>query len=169
MDTMFATTFLARASSVPAARRRRASPWRFAYWAYCALVLVFLLAPIAAIVPLSFSSGSFLAYPLPGWSLRWYHEVLGGGRWLRVATIGVLAFLYVPLLFILLYAFDSDKTQSWPIQGLTLDWFGAAFDNQDSFPLSLIQTRMSIPRTSQMPATAGDQLLGLAGNGTNEA
>jgi len=55
----------------------------------------------------------------------------GGGRWLRIATIGVLAFLYVPLLFILLYAFDSDKTQAWPIQGLTLDWFGAAFDNQD--------------------------------------
>ena len=53
------------------------------YWLLCAAVLAFLLVPIAAIVPLSFSSGSFLAYPLPGWSLRWYHEVLGGGRWLR--------------------------------------------------------------------------------------
>jgi putative spermidine/putrescine transport system permease protein len=50
-------------------------------------VLVFLLLPIAAIVPLSFSSGSFLTYPLPGWSLRWYEEVLGGGKWLgRWAT-----------------------------------------------------------------------------------
>jgi len=46
-------------------------------------VLLFLLVPIAAIIPLSFSSGSFLAYPLPGLSLRWYEEVLGGGRWLR--------------------------------------------------------------------------------------
>jgi putative spermidine/putrescine transport system permease protein len=53
-------------------------------------VLVFLLAPIAAIVPLSFSSGSFLAYPLPGWSLRWYLEVLGGGRWLRALGVSLV-------------------------------------------------------------------------------
>lgn len=51
--------------------------------AWCALVLAFLLLPIAAVVPLSFSSGSFLTYPLPGWSLRWYAEVLGGERWLQ--------------------------------------------------------------------------------------
>ena len=59
--------------------------WLFRAW--CAAVLVFLLLPIAAIVPLSFSSGSFLSYPLPGWSLRWYAEVFGmgndGGKWLR--------------------------------------------------------------------------------------
>lgn len=50
---------------------------------YAAAVLAFLLVPIAAIVPLSFSSGSFLSYPLPGWSLRWYEEVLTGDKWLR--------------------------------------------------------------------------------------
>jgi putative spermidine/putrescine transport system permease protein len=90
MDTVSAATFLAGASSVSAVRPRRASRWRIAYWAYCALVLVFLLAPIAAVVPLSFSSGSFLAYPLPGWSLRWYREVLGGGRWLRALGVSLL-------------------------------------------------------------------------------
>jgi putative spermidine/putrescine transport system permease protein len=58
------------------------SPWRLLYWLFCGCVLVFLLAPLAAIIPLSFSSGSFLTYPLPGWSLRWYHEVLDGGKWL---------------------------------------------------------------------------------------
>ena len=57
-------------------------PWKLLYWFLCACVLVFLLAPIAAIIPLSFSSGSFLTYPLPGLSLRWYEEVLGGGKWL---------------------------------------------------------------------------------------
>lgn len=56
---------------------------RWLFRAYCAAVLAFLLVPIAAIVPLSFSSGSFLAYPVPGWSLRWYEEVLGGGRWMK--------------------------------------------------------------------------------------
>jgi len=56
---------------------------KWVYRLYCAAVLAFLLVPIAAIVPLSFSSGSFLAYPLPGFSLRWYAEVLGGGRWMK--------------------------------------------------------------------------------------
>src|SRR5438477_12578988 len=37
-------------------------------------VLVFLVAPILTIVPLSFSSGSFFYYPLPGFSLRWYED-----------------------------------------------------------------------------------------------
>lgn len=55
---------------------------RWLHRGFCALVLAFLLVPIAAIVPLSFSSGSFLTYPLPGLSLRWYAEVLGGGKWL---------------------------------------------------------------------------------------
>jgi putative spermidine/putrescine transport system permease protein len=56
--------------------------WRGVYLGFCVAVLAFLLVPIAAIVPLSFSSGSFLTYPLPGLSLRWYAEVLGGGKWL---------------------------------------------------------------------------------------
>ena len=55
---------------------------RWIFRAWCAGVLAFLLVPIAAVVPLSFSSGSFLSYPLPGLSLRWYGEVLGGGKWL---------------------------------------------------------------------------------------
>jgi len=90
MDTVTATNPLAHAASVAAAPRPRPSPWRFAYWAYCGLVLVFLLAPIAAIVPLSFSSGSLLAYPVPGWSLRWYQEVLGGGRWLHALGVSLI-------------------------------------------------------------------------------
>ncbi len=64
----------------------------------------------------------------------------GNAPWLRLATIGALAFLYVPLLFIVAYAFDSDKTQSWPIQGFTLDWFTAALGNAslfDAFGLSI--------------------------------
>jgi putative spermidine/putrescine transport system permease protein len=56
---------------------------RLLFRLYCAAVLVFLLAPIAAIVPLSFSSGSFLTYPLPGLSLRWYQEVLTHGPWMK--------------------------------------------------------------------------------------
>ena len=42
---------------------------------FCALVLLFLVAPILAIMPLSFSSGSLLTFPLPGLSLRWYESL----------------------------------------------------------------------------------------------
>lgn len=53
--------------------------------ALCIAVLAFLLLPIAVIVPLSFSSSSFLVYPVPGWSLQWYHELFASAEWLRAA------------------------------------------------------------------------------------
>lgn len=49
---------------------------------FAGLTCVFLVAPIFAIAPLSFSSGSFLHYPLPGLSLRWYREFFGSDFWL---------------------------------------------------------------------------------------
>lgn len=55
---------------------------RAALWAWAGLVLAFLLAPMLAIVPLSFSAGSFLHYPLPGLSLRWYAEFFTSPFWL---------------------------------------------------------------------------------------
>jgi putative spermidine/putrescine transport system permease protein len=51
-------------------------------WTGAVIVLFFLLVPIIAIVPLSFSSGNFLVYPLPGFSLRWYEELLTSDKWL---------------------------------------------------------------------------------------
>lgn len=47
------------------------------------LVLVFLAAPVAAIIPLSFNSSSFLTYPLAGLSLRWYRELFGSMGWME--------------------------------------------------------------------------------------
>ncbi|HEY0837067.1 MAG TPA: ABC transporter permease [Azospirillum sp.] len=46
------------------------------------LVLVFLMAPILAIVPLSFSSSTYLTYPLPGLSLRWYADLFTSDKWM---------------------------------------------------------------------------------------
>jgi len=46
-------------------------------------------------------------------------------RWaLRVWVALVLAFLYVPIAIICLYAFNKSIVQSWPIPGLTTKWFG---------------------------------------------
>jgi putative spermidine/putrescine transport system permease protein len=54
-----------------------------AWKALCVVVIAFLLAPVAVIVPLSFSSSSFLTYPVPGWSLQWYDDVFGSAEWAR--------------------------------------------------------------------------------------
>jgi putative spermidine/putrescine transport system permease protein len=69
--------------------RARSYESRFAYLTrtialrgYCGLILVFLVVPILAVVPLSFSSGTMLVYPLPGFSWRWYELVLHSDRWL---------------------------------------------------------------------------------------
>ncbi|TXH77301.1 MAG: ABC transporter permease [Thiothrix sp.] len=57
--------------------------WYWAFRIFCGLVLVFLMLPVLVIIPLSFSSGSFLTYPLPGWSLQWYEVIFTeGGPWL---------------------------------------------------------------------------------------
>ena len=55
----------------------------------------------------------------------------GSSKWLlRVGTAVTLLFLYVPLLVIALYAFNSTRVQKWPPAGLTFDWFSKALDNQ---------------------------------------
>lgn len=65
------------------------TPWErigsFAVRALCIAVLSFLLLPILVIVPLSFSSSSFLVYPMPEWSLRWYRELFDSAEWMRAA------------------------------------------------------------------------------------
>jgi len=42
---------------------------------FAALVLIYVVLPTFVIVPLSFSSESFLSFPPPGWSLRWYEQL----------------------------------------------------------------------------------------------
>ncbi|HEV7275894.1 MAG TPA: ABC transporter permease [Devosiaceae bacterium] len=46
------------------------------------VLLGFLLLPLLLIVPMSLTSGTSLAFPPPGLSLRWYQELLDDGRWL---------------------------------------------------------------------------------------
>ncbi|MGZ4290760.1 MAG: ABC transporter permease [Gaiellaceae bacterium] len=43
----------------------------------------------------------------------------------------VLAFLYLPIAVICLYAFNKSNVQSWPLPGLTTKWFSPAIHNGD--------------------------------------
>ncbi|WP_270937883.1 ABC transporter permease [Falsiroseomonas oryzae] len=81
---------------------------RLALWAFGLLVLLFLVLPIAVVVPLSFSAGSFLHYPLPGLSLRWYAAFFASDFWLPAlrnsllvgtASAAVATLLGVPAAF----------------------------------------------------------------------
>jgi putative spermidine/putrescine transport system permease protein len=40
-----------------------------------------------------------------------------------------LAFIYLPLLVIGLYAFNERRSLVWPLEGMTTKWFGRALDN----------------------------------------
>ena len=48
---------------------------------------------------------------------------------LRIASGGVLAFLYLPLVVVVIYAFNTSRLQAWPPAGFTLHWFGEAANN----------------------------------------
>ena len=50
---------------------------------------------------------------------------------LRLASGGVLLFLYLPLLVVVLYAFNDSRIQTWPPPGLTLRWFEEALNNRN--------------------------------------
>jgi putative spermidine/putrescine transport system permease protein len=54
------------------------------------------------------------------------------GWGLRLAALGGMLFLHVPLAIILLYAFSADdKSFVFPPPGFTLDWFAVAFERSD--------------------------------------
>ena len=57
-------------------------------------------------------------------------HISSGMRWvLRIGTGITLAFIYIPLIVIGLYAFNESRSQAWPIDGVTLEWFDKAFNN----------------------------------------
>lgn len=59
---------------------------KLGWWAVralCVAVLIFLLAPILVMVPLSFSESSFLAYPIHSWSIKWYQNLFDSPEWAR--------------------------------------------------------------------------------------
>ncbi len=69
-------------------------------------------------------------------------------RWLlRIATGGVLLFLYVPIAFIVLYAFNGSRGQTWPITEWTTEWFGAAIGNPDLHAALILSIEAAVGAT----------------------
>jgi len=50
---------------------------------------------------------------------------------LRVMAAFALAFLYIPLIVVVIYAFNPSVGQKWPLPGFTFKWFSSAWNNGD--------------------------------------
>src|SRR5947207_4531120 len=73
----------------------------FVYYAtlvFTGLVLLFLISPIIAIMPLSFNAEPYFSYPMPGLSLRWYDDFFTNERWMSAVKISLLVAALVTVL-----------------------------------------------------------------------
>ena len=54
---------------------------------------------------------------------------------LRIAAIGGLLFLHLPILLIFVYAFTTEQRgYTFPPPGLTIEWFAVAWNREDIWP-----------------------------------
>lgn len=56
---------------------------RLIFWTTLASTLTFLVVPLALVMPLAFNEGSFLTYPMDGFSLKWFAQVIDNAQWAR--------------------------------------------------------------------------------------
>jgi putative spermidine/putrescine transport system permease protein len=60
----------------------------------------------------------------------------------------VIAFLWIPILIIMLYAFNGSVLQTWPVQGWTLHWFRAAWDEDEVRSSLWLSVRVGLAATA---------------------
>jgi putative spermidine/putrescine transport system permease protein len=65
-------------------------PMRIAQFTFASLTILFLVAPLFAILPLAFTSSVILTYPMPSWSLRWFHELFFTDAWQRAIINSII-------------------------------------------------------------------------------
>ncbi len=61
--------------------------WRRLRGLVCTLAALYLIAPLVIVVIISFSSASFLQFPPPGLSLRWYANLFDDAGWTNSLTV----------------------------------------------------------------------------------
>ena len=74
---------------------------------------------------------------------------------LRIGRRATLAFIYVPLFVIGLYAFNESVTQDWPIENFSTKWFSVALDDAD------VRDALSSRSSPALGATAIALVLGM--------
>ncbi|HEY1455211.1 MAG TPA: ABC transporter permease [Candidatus Dormibacteraeota bacterium] len=66
---------------------------------------------------------------------------------LRVWAGLVLLFLFIPILMIPLYAFNSSKIESWPIPGLTTRWISLTLDDPEVLSALSLSVKTALATT----------------------
>ena len=84
--------------AVPAYYTRGETVMYYAVRVFVALVLLFLILPILAVMPLSFNSESFFTYPMPGFSLKWYEDFFFNPRWSGAVKMSFLVAIATTIL-----------------------------------------------------------------------
>jgi putative spermidine/putrescine transport system permease protein len=73
------------------------------------------------------------------------------GRWIRLGlrfwVIAVLLFLYIPILLIVIYAFNSSTIESWPIPGVTVKWFSLTWADSQVQAALLLSLKVGLVAT----------------------
>jgi putative spermidine/putrescine transport system permease protein len=67
---------------------------------------------------------------------------------LQVWTVLVVAFLWIPLIIILLYAFNGSAIQTWPVGGWTLHWFHVAWHDPEVRSALWLSVRVALLATA---------------------
>lgn len=67
---------------------------------------------------------------------------------LRVGAGITLAFIYVPLLIIALYAFNESVTQAWPIENFSTKWFSVAYNDESVRDALLLSIQAALGATA---------------------
>jgi putative spermidine/putrescine transport system permease protein len=84
----------------------------------------------------------------------------------RIALIGwtvlVILFLWVPLVLIMVYAFNSSNVQSWPIPGFTTKWFSVAWHSQDVRDALWLSVRVALVATGAALVLGSAAAVGVA-------
>ena len=84
--------------AVPSYYTRGETVAYYALRVFVALVLLFLISPILAVMPLSFNSESFFTYPMPGFSLKWYEDFFFNPRWTGAVKMSFLVAIATTIL-----------------------------------------------------------------------
>jgi putative spermidine/putrescine transport system permease protein len=63
---------------------------------------------------------------------------------LRVWVVLVLAFLFIPIVLIVLYAFNRSNIESWPISSFSLHWFSVAWHDTQVRAAFLLSVRVGV-------------------------
>jgi putative spermidine/putrescine transport system permease protein len=67
---------------------------------------------------------------------------------LRIAVAIGLAFIYIPLVVIFIYAFNASNILEWPPPGLTLDWFPKAIEDESVHEALLTSVKAGLAATA---------------------